>query len=218
MDFESILRFLKALKTNNNRDWMSAHKKDYESAKKAFEQIVASLIEQLSIIDPTVQGLTPKDCIFRIHRDIRFSKDKTPYKPNFGAAMNKGGKKSNSATYYIHIEPGQPFLAGGMYMPPGEILKKIRQEIDYNAAEFRKIIEDPVFVKYFNGIEGEKLKTSPQGYSSDNPNIDLLRFKSYIVMHSVNDNDLLQPDIIKRIVGVYAVLKPFNDFLNRSLD
>ena len=218
MNFENILQFLTALKANNNREWMAAHKKEYELAKKDFENIVSVLIEKLSVLDPGIQGLTPKDCIFRIHRDIRFSKDKTPYKPNFGAAINKGGKKSSNATYYLHVEPGAPFLAGGMYMPPGEILKKIRQEVDYNAGEFRKIIEAQEFVKYFQGITGEKLKTSPQGYSADNPNIDLLRFKSYIVMHRMTDKDLTGNDNQQKIMAVYAALKPFNDFLNRSLD
>lgn len=218
MNFEIILNFLSELKANNNRDWMAAHKKEYELAKKEFEKIVSALIDKLSAIDPTVLGLTPKDCIFRIHRDIRFSKDKTPYKPNFGAAINKGGKKANNPTYYIHIEPGRPFVAGGMYMPPGDLLKKIRQEIDYNAEEFRGIIGAPGFTKYFEKIEGDQLKTSPQGYSSDNPNIDLLKFKSYIVMHYLNDDDLKSNDAATKILEVFSALKPFNDFLNRSLD
>lgn len=213
-----IIKFLKALKQNNNREWFTQNKEFFQSTKNNFNDIVETLITGIAKHDNDIAGLEAKDCIFRIYRDIRFSKDKTPYKTNFGAYMAPGGKKSGKTGYYIHIEPGgSSFLAGGLYMPPSEQLKAIRQEIDYNIEEFKKIIGDKNFVKYFGSVTGDKLKKAPKGYPADHPEIELLKFKSYIVMHKVKDNQLLDEGFLKYAIDVFGVMQPFNGFLNRAV-
>ncbi|MBW8051943.1 MAG: DUF2461 domain-containing protein [Cytophagales bacterium] len=215
---KNILKFLQTLKKNNNREWFLQNKEFFESTKNNFVDIVETLIAGIAKHDKGIAGLQAKDSIFRIYRDIRFSKDKTPYKTNFGANMTPGGKKSGKTGYYIHIEPGGgSFLAGGIYMPPSEQLKAVRQEIDYNIDEFKKIIQDKNFVKYFGSVTGEKLKKAPQGYPPDHPNIELLKFKSYIVMHKVKDTQLLDEGFIKYAVDVFGAMQPFNWFLNRAV-
>jgi uncharacterized protein (TIGR02453 family) len=218
MNFELILKFLGDLSENNSREWMEKQKPDYLEAKKEFEDIISQLIIDISVFEPEISTLTYKDCIFRIHRDIRFSKDKTPYKTNFGAAINKGGKKSPNATYYIHLQPQSCFIAGGLYMPPGEILQKIRQEIDYNSNEFGNILNASEFKKYFGHMEGDKLKRAPKGYDPDDPNIEWLKHKSFLVVHNVSDSQVTSKDFYDYTLKVFGKMKPFNDFLNRAID
>ncbi|HBH23104.1 MAG TPA: TIGR02453 family protein [Cytophagales bacterium] len=218
MNYDLIFDFLKKLDENNSREWMAENKPFYQEAKSEFEALVQHLIQSISQFDKSIIGLTPKDCTFRIHRDIRFSKNKLPYKNNFGAAITPGGKKSPKATYYLHFQPGQSFLAGGIYMPQGEILKKIRQEIDYNANEFRKILNDPDFQKEFGGLTGEQLKRAPKDYSPDDPNIDLLKYKSYITMHNFDEQVTTQSGFDEYLIERFKILLPFNQFLNRSLE
>ena len=215
---KNILKFLQILKKNNNREWFLQNKEFFQSTKNNFVDIVETLIAGIAKHDKGIAGLQAKDSIFRIYRDIRFSKDKTPYKTNFGANMTPGDKKSGKAGYYIHIEPDRgSFLAGGIYMPPSEQLKAVRQEIDYNIDEFKKIIQDKSFVLCFGSVTGEKLKKAPQGYPPDHPNIELLKFKSYIVMHKVKDTQLLDEGFIKYAVDVFGAMQPFNWFLNRAV-
>lgn len=218
MNFTSILDFLEQLQNNNNREWMENHKPVYLAAKKEFEVIVSDLILGVSQWEKGVSTLKPKDCIFRIHRDIRFSKDKTPYKNNFGAAINQGGKKSSSATYYLHVQPSATFIAGGVYMPTSINLNNIRQEIDYNPEEFRKIIESPDFKKYFGSMEGDKLKRAPKGYNPDDPNIEWLKHKSYLMVHKVTDKKVRSKSFSSYVLEVFEKMKPLNDFLNRAMD
>ena len=134
----STLKFLKALKKNNNKPWFDAHRKEYEQAKGDFTFFIQSVIDKHSKSDPTINSISAKDCMFRINRDIRFSKDKSPYKTNMGAYINRGGKKSLFGGYYFHCEPGQSFVGGGLWMPMPPELNKVRQEIDYNYAAFKK--------------------------------------------------------------------------------
>jgi len=209
---KEILAFLKQLSSHNNRDWMQANKKEYERAKEIFKQEIDKLIKGISQFDESVQGLEPKDCIFRINRDIRFSKDKSPYKTNFGAAMMEGGKKTSNPTYYLHVEPGKSFLAGGVYMPLPENLKKIRQEIDYNPQELKQVVESKPFKNSFGAMTGEQLKTAPKGYPKDHPNIEMLRFKSFIATRNISDHDLTDEDYMKDILGHFKVLYPFNQY------
>lgn len=218
MKYTLIFDFLTQLGDNNNREWMAENKPFYQEAKAAFDEIVAALIQEIGILDTSVIGLTPKDCTFRIHRDVRFSKNKSPYKINFGAAITPGGKKASKATYYIHLQPGQSFLAGGIYMPSGDALKKIRQEIDYNAAEFRSIIDNASFKRSFGTLNGEQLKRAPKGYAPDDPNIDLLKYKHYIVSHNFSDETTKQDSFQSYIIEKFKMLFPFNQFLNRSLE
>ena len=157
--------------------------------------------------------------MFRIFRDIRFSKDKTPYKAHFGAYMSKGGRKYEGAGYYIHIEPGnKSFAGGGLWMPEPSLLKKVRQEIDYNFDEFKRILNDRSFKKYFRQLNGEQLKTLPQGYTADNPAIEFLRMKSFTMSHVFEDKDLTAKNFISKSANVFSEMRPLVDFLNRAMD
>jgi uncharacterized protein (TIGR02453 family) len=218
MQTQQIFSFLSALKDNNNKVWFDNHRKDYETAKKDFEQIVGYLITEINHFDDTIADLQAKNCIFRINRDIRFSADKTPYKINFGASIQKGGRKSNLGGYYIHLQPeGESFVAGGVYMPMPEDLQKIRQEIDYNSKEFHQIIENQDFVNHFKEIWGEKVKTSPKGYAKDHPDIELLKYKSYIAYRQFKDEEVSGKDFFSEVKAAFQAMKPLNDFLNRAI-
>ena len=218
MEFKIILDFLKKLKKNNNREWFTENKAKFMAAKEAFEPAVQGLIDNISKFDKRLGDVQAKQCIYRIYRDIRFSKDKTPYKTNFGAVMGEGGRKSTKAFYYIQLEPGDnSFIAGGLYMPEADKLKKIRQEIDYNSDDLKKILNKKSFKEYFPQLEGEKLKKAPKGYSPDDPNIELLKYKSYIVVHRFKDAGVVADDFSKICVKIFKEMKPFNDFLNTAI-
>jgi uncharacterized protein (TIGR02453 family) len=215
---QDTLQFLKQLKLNNSKEWMDANRKSYETAKADFEQFVTAIIEGISAFDAELGNLTAKQCIFRVNRDIRFSENKAPYKSNFGAFFSKGGKKSAAAGYYIHLEPGASFMGGGSWMPPADMLKNIRQEIDYDLKAFKKIIDQKDFKNLYPTIDGERLKKAPQGYDIENPAIEFLRLKSFTVGHPVVDETFIGKTAAKDIVRSMKIMKPFNDFLNRSLE
>ncbi|MGN6478382.1 MAG: DUF2461 domain-containing protein [Flavipsychrobacter sp.] len=215
---KATIDFLTNLEKNNNKAWFDENRKKYEVAKGDFENFVEAVQAALTKLEPAIADHKAKDAIFRIFRDVRFSKDKTPYKSHFGAYFSRAGRKAPDAGYYMHIEPGKSFLAGGMWMPDAPILKKLRQEIDYNFEEFKSIIGKPAFKKQFTKWEGEQLKTLPQGYAADNPAIDFLKMKSFIVSTPIADKDVLAKDIVKQIEKVYSQMKPLVDFLNRALD
>jgi uncharacterized protein (TIGR02453 family) len=214
---KDILAFLEGIKKNNSKVWMEAHKLDYLNAKQQFEAIITQLIEGISDFDQHIIGTEPKKCIFRLNRDIRFSKDKRPYKENMGGFINREGRKGMDGGYYFHIEPGKSMLAGGIYMPPPDILKKIRQEIDYNPEALNNYLASADFKKYFGEFEGDRLKKAPKGYSPDHPNIELLKLKYYIAVHRVNDKDVLRSDFLDYVLKVFEAMKPLNDFIRTSL-
>lgn len=214
-----LLAFLKDLKVNNNKEWFTANKDRYESAKAEFESFITELFAQISIFDPSIGHLKAKECIFRIYRDVRFSKDKSPYKSHFGAHISIAPKKSEIHTrsgYYIHIEPGDSMLAGGAYLPQGDWLKSIRQEIDYNGADLVKILENPEFKNTFGQIEGDKLARMPKGYPEEHQFIELLKMKSFLATHKVSDTELSKPNFVQTATKVFKTLKPLGDFLNRN--
>lgn len=216
---QSTLQFLKELKQNNDRDWFSENKPRYEKAKMEFEQFIDELIPAIAVFDPGIAHQTAKKCVFRIYRDVRFSKDKSPYKTNFGAHITAAAKKSeihSQAGYYIHLEPSESMLAGGAYLPKGDWLRAIRAEIDENANELKKILKSKKFKKYFGEIEGEKLKTSPRDYPSDHPEIELLRYKSFLAVHQLDDKQILADDFIQHCTKVFEALLPFDQFLNTA--
>lgn len=216
---QSSLDFLKKLKKNNNKDWFDKNKGAYETAKKDVEAFLEKLIPAIGTFDASVKELQPKHCMFRIYRDVRFSKDKTPYKTHMGAYISGRGKKSHGPGYYIHIQPGNTFLAGGLWVPPAPELNAVRQEIDYNQEEFEKILKDKNFKKLFKGIdESEKLKTVPKGYDKDHPAIELLKLKSFTVSAETDDKKLVSKDLVKHCTTVFKTMKPFNDFLGRAID
>ena len=179
------------------------------------------MIDHHSKKDTSIKNLHAKDCMFRINRDIRFSKDKSPYKSNFGASINKGGRKAmNSAGYYFHLEPGGSFTGGGIYMPMPDELKKVRQEIDYNFAGFKKIIGSKKFKSAYGDLDKSSeflLSRVPKGYLPDNPASDYLRLKSYIAMIKVNDTDLASKDLVKKTVAAFEALQPVIEFINKSV-
>jgi uncharacterized protein (TIGR02453 family) len=213
---KSTLDFLTAVKCNNNRDWFIANRPSYLDAKDNFESFVQEVIDRIILFDPIMKGLEAKSCVFRINRDIRFSNDKSPYKSHFGAFIVKGGKQNGDkyAGYYFHIEPGASILAGGAYTPPAPWLSAIREKISDNADEFIKITRTKDFIKYFGSIDGEKLKTAPKGYPKDHPHIELLKFKSYLVVNNAADKLVLSKDYMDHVVNVFKAMKPLNDYLN----
>jgi uncharacterized protein (TIGR02453 family) len=212
----STLEFLKGLKYNNNREWFLKNQSAYKDAKNNFESFVQEVINGITLFDPILKGLEVKNCVYRINRDIRFSNDKTLYKSHLGAFIVRGGKKNGDkfGGYYFHIEPGNSMIAGGAYMPPSPWLNAIRENISEEPEQFRKIISEKSFIKYFGQIEGEKLKSAPKGYKADHPMIDYLKFKSYLVTNEVPDDAVLQPGYINHVVSVFKAMKPFNEFLS----
>ncbi|MFI5196197.1 MAG: DUF2461 domain-containing protein [Chitinophagales bacterium] len=213
------ITFLEKLSKNNNKPWFDKHRDSYASAKEDYESLVGDILDALSLTEPVFKEQKAKDCIFRIFRDVRFSKDKTPYKAHFGAYFSKAGRKFPGAGYYLHVAPGgKSFAGGGLWMPEPHILKAVRQEIDYNFKEFNAIIEEKKFKKLFNEVSGEQLKTIPQGYTGDNPAIEYLKMKSFTVGHNITDTEITGKNFTKKVVDVFNTMKPFIDFLNRQLD
>lgn len=217
---KNTIDFLKSLKVNNNKPWFDAHKKQYEEARSSFVESVEKIITVLSNIDRDLGTLTAKECIFRINRDVRFSKDKRPYKNNMSAYFNKAGKKGNGAGYYVHVEPGQSFIAAGIWMPVPEDLARLRQEIDYNFDEWKKILESKGFRQHFvTGIDrSNSLVRPPKGYDEDNPAIDFLKLKSFVVTKPFSDASLMNKTFLAEISRAFKDVKPMIDFINRSLD
>lgn len=214
----STLKFIKDLKKNNNKPWFDTNRKRYEAAKADFILVVENIIAAIAKFDPAVATLKGKDCIFRINRDIRFSKDKSPYKTNMGAYINLGGKKINTPGYYFHCEPGGSFAAGGLYMPSPEDLAKVRQEIDYNFDEWKKIVSDKTFKKYFTKVDGiEVLSRPPKGYAEDNPAIEYLKMKSFIVSRPLTDADLTDKNLVKEVAKTFTALKPMLNYLTHAV-
>ncbi len=214
----SSLQFLENLNNNNNREWFAQHKSDYEQAKKDVLHMADQIIEQLTQKDSAFKGLEAKKCLFRIYRDVRFSKNKTPYKPHFGIIMVPGGRKSSKAGFYLRVKPnGHSFWAGGAFQPDANALKAIRQEIDYNGQELEKILENKTFKKHFPTLVGDALKTAPKGYSKEHTYIKYLRYKSIIVTKSIEDSAFLKKNFIKDTLKIYDIIQPLNHFLNQAL-
>ncbi len=215
----STFEFLGDLAQNNDREWFQANKARYEDARGEFIGLVAQLIGRIADFDPAITRLDPRKAVFRIYRDTRFSRDKSPYKINMGAHLAAtGGKPDERAGYYIHVQPGESFLAGGAYHPAGEWLRGIRAAIDQRGEQLVRVLQDKNFRKYFGEMSGEKLKTRPRDYSADHPRIELLRYKSFLAVHHLRDEELQKPDSLNHAGRVFEALKPFDDFLNSALD
>ncbi|MEO0310966.1 MAG: hypothetical protein RIQ89_623 [Bacteroidota bacterium] len=215
----STLDFLKQLKKHNNRDWFEKHRQRYLDAKENHESFIENLLPKLVKVQPDYHSLGIKDVTFRIYRDVRFSKNKDPYKTNFGAGFNKGGKKMIQAGYYLHLEPGASFVASGIWMPPAEELRKIRQEIAFNSKEFEKILLQKDFKKWYGQLDQSfSLKSAPRGYEKDHPYIHFIKMNSYIVSHSFSDQVVLKPSFEKEVLDAVKIGKAFVGFINRSFD
>lgn len=217
----STLSYIKKLAKNNNKQWFDANRNQFEDAKNDFEKLVEKIIQTFGKIDPDIAPLKAKGCSFRQYRDVRFSKDKTPYKVHMGASFDRGGKKSGFAGYYLHLEPGnKSMIGGGLWMPEAPALKKVRQEIDYCYDEFSKIINDPAFKKFYGDLEkGEySLSREPKGYEKENPAIEYLKLKSFVAIRSVADEEVVSENYFKEIIAGFTALMPLIKFINRALE
>lgn len=216
---QTIFEFLKELKLNNNREWFNANKERWLDVKQRAEEIAFRLIAEVAKFDPDAARLTPSDCMYRIYRDTRFSADKTPYKTHIGIYINpNGGKKSPRCGYYVHLEPGASCVAGGAWNPSGPMLKAIRQDIFDNIDEYLEIIHDPKFTAYFPVVGEEPLKTVPKGFPKDWEHIDLLKPRWFTVTTPISDRTMLSSKVISAISDRMRLLKPFDDFLNYTVD
>lgn len=211
------LSFISDLKKNNHKEWFHANRPRYDEARGEFLTFVDTLINEIQAFDPSVGSIDAKGAIFRINRDIRFSKDKSPYKTNFGAFIVPGGKKSGNAGYYFHLDPEGSFAGGGVYHPMPDILKKIRNEIYGNPEEFSEIINGKEFNNYFGDMYDDRLKTPPKGYPKDFEYIDLLKYKSYIVSKSFDTGTVTGDNLVAEVVKAFRLMYPLVKFINFSL-
>ena len=218
MDFQLILNFLAQLQVYNDRNWFNENKDLYKEARTEFETFVNALIPPLCELDPSIGTPTINECMFRIYRDVRFSNNKLPYKTHFSAFIANGGRKTRFAGYYIHIEPGDCFASGGIYMPHPKDLDAIRSAIFHRPDEFRQILDDKTFKKYFTGLWSEdKLKNPPKGYPKDFKEIDILKNKHFTTGHSLSDDFFLQDDVVGRLMKIFEAQYPLNAFLNGAI-
>lgn len=214
----STLQFLRNLEKNNNREWFNENKTLYQEAQQDVISFVEKLMEEMADFDEEIGKLEAKKSVFRIYRDTRFSKDKTPYKTNFGAGLGMG-KGNKISGYYLHIEPGKSFLAGGVYKPEPSVLKTIRQEISAFGDEFKAILEQDEFRNYFRGLSVEdKLKKVPQGFEKDDKMAEYLKLKHFIVTHPISDEQLLSENAVKEFTKIFKAMKPLNDFLQTPFE
>lgn len=217
MDTE-IFKFLSELQANNNRAWFQENKMRYDMARTEFLEVVQELINGISLFDPEVAGLEAKDCLFRIYRDIRFSPNKLPYKTYMGAYIAKGGRKSQYAGYYIHLEPGNSLLSGGIYMPDSKLLKMLRQDIYDQIDEFVAILEEPSFKQTYPALDGEMLSRMPVGFPADSPYGHILKHKDFSVYTSKPESFFLQKDWISKALVDFRKLYSLNHFLNYTVN
>ncbi|MFC2113743.1 DUF2461 domain-containing protein [Bacteroidota bacterium] len=215
---KNTLDFLAELRSNNDRDWFQTNKFRYEAAKSNMEKIAAQLISGIHEFDRSISNLNPKDTLFRIYRDVRFSHDKSPYKTNIGSFIVKGGKKSNNAGYYLHIEPEGSFLGGGIHMPPADILRKIREEIYVNSDTLNSILNNKNFQNHFGSISSDKLSRPPKGFDADFKDIELLKFKSFTVFRNVSDEECLSENLVQSALSSFREMEPFISFLNKAIE
>lgn len=208
---KSILTFLKKLKKNNNREWYNEHKEAFKKEQLKIKEFHQEIILNLNKHDK-IDGYK----LYRIYRDVRFSKDKTPYQPHFAAAFSRTGKALRG-TYYLRIRPGESFLAGGFWEPNKEDLLRIRKEFEMDANEFRTILADTKFQAIYGTLEGASLKTAPRNFDKNDPNIDLIRRKGFVAVRNFTDEEILAPNFIHTIDESFKALRPFFDFMSDVL-
>ncbi len=214
---DKVLQFLKELSENNNREWFNDNRKQYEESRDKVIFLTDILINEIGKFDSNVRGLSPKDCVYRIFRDVRFSKDKRPYKTNFGSFICKGGRKSMNPGYYFHIEPGGSFIGGGIYMPPAEPLKAIRKYLSEHAEEFLEITNESSFKTNFPEMYDHQLKLAPKGFQKDHEYIKLLKYKSFIFSKAMKDSDVKNAKYVEKMINNFEELKAVNAFLYEAL-
>jgi len=215
---QEVLNFLSELRINNNKEWFDQNRGRYEESRKQVLFLTELVIHEVGKFDPEIVGLTAKDCVFRIFRDVRFSHDKTPYKVNMGSFIARGGRKSMGAGYYFHIEPGGSFVGGGSYCPPADSLKALRTEIFDHPDEFKKLIYSDSFRKTYPEMYDDKLKTPPKGFPKEFPDVDLLKYKSYAFTSRIDDSVVTSEAYVGKIIDAFKELAPVNRFLNTAID
>ncbi len=217
---KNIIPFLTELHNNNNREWFTQNKPWYQQAHSDFKLFIDDLIPHMAQTEPMLSGLMAKDCVYRIYRDVRFSKDKTPYKTHFGANIVVGGRKSNKAGFYVHIEPtGTSIAGGGIYMPQPAVLKALRTEFYHVPEELIEILEAPEFKKYFKSLWADNmLKLAPKGFPKDFEHIGLLKYKSYVAVGELSKNDLTHNNLLVKIIEMHKALYPLNRLINTIID
>lgn len=215
---DKVLQFLQKLTENNNREWFNDNKKQYNESKEKIIFLTEVLINEIGKFDSAIRGVSPKDCIFRIFRDVRFSKNKQPYKTNFGSFIAKGGKKSIFPGYYFHIEPKQSFVGGGMYMPQAEALRDIRNYMAEHAPDFLEITNEVSFKKIFPEMYDHQLKTAPKGFPKDHEFISLLKYKSFVFSNSIDNQKITGDHFINHTVQAFEQLYKVNAFLSEALN
>jgi uncharacterized protein (TIGR02453 family) len=218
MKADTIFRFLKDICVHNDREWFNANRSEYDAAQAEFENFLAAAIARISMFDQSVSHLQPKDCTYRIYRDLRFTQDKTPYKTHIGGYINARGKKSAHSGYYIHLEAGNCMLCTGSLFVTSEMLKELRHSVYDNIDEFREIVEDPTFKRFFPVIGFDKLKTAPKGFPKDFPYMEYLKVKEYGVCMNVPDSYFYQPDLMDQLEVVFRQMQRINDFVNATID
>lgn len=218
MDFQQIFNFLANLQIYNDRNWFNEHKNEYNEARESFETFINKLIVPLSQLDTSIGTVSAADCMFRIYRDIRFSKDKAPYKTHFSAFIANGGRKTRMAGYYIHLQPDESFLAGGIYAPDPAMLESIRNTIYHNPDEIRGILDNKKFKNLFADISNEeKLKNPPKGYPKDFKEVELIKNKHFVTHHALDNEFFLKENVIERLMEIFRVQYLFNEFLNKAV-
>ncbi len=209
-----VFEFLKNLDHHNNREWFTENKNLYTESQENIVVFLEDLIKSMSEFDPELGKIDAKKSLFRIYRDTRFSKDKTPYKTNFGASLGMG-KGSQKGGYYLHLEPGKSFIAGGIYMPESSVLRTLRKEISLYGQEFLNILNDKEFKRYFPELDqDDKLKKVPQGFEKEDPMAEHLKLKSFIAVYNLKDDEILSREAVKNLSRIFKAMKPLNDFLN----
>jgi uncharacterized protein (TIGR02453 family) len=218
---EETLAFYRDLRVNNSREWFESNRPRYEIVRKNYLGLASDLLAEMKLIDPTLHHLEPKDCIFRINRDIRFSKDKTPYKTHFGIVMSPRGRKLEHAGYYMHVdEEAGSFAGGGIWMPSPETLKKLRREVSDFYGDLHEIMESASvkhFYKGFDRDEGVVLSRPPKGFSPDDPALEYLKFKSYTVSSAIPADRLTHPETKDTVIEMFRAIKPLVELFNRAL-
>lgn len=212
---KSTLKFLSQLAKNNNREWFHAHQEEYVAAKDNIQEVIEELIIEVGKFDPSVRDLAPKDALFRIYRDVRFSKNKIPYKSSFGAVVSKGGKKGIGPAFYVHIEPKNTFVYSGVHHPTSEELGKIRRNIAAGGKELKKFLNSKAFKTKYKTLLGSKLKTAPKGYPKDHPEIELLRYKDFGVRVNIPMSKVTSKGFEKEVAKEMKAMKPFTDYLRK---
>ena len=208
---KEVIDFLKELKANNNREWFTEHKKQFKEVETDAKSFFATLKDELNTHDE-IEKLK----MFRIYRDVRFSKDKTPYQPHFAGSFSRAGAHRRGG-YYLRVRPGESFIAVGFWQPEPKDLLRIRKEFERDAEEFRKIIGSKSLKSVWGDLEGEEVKTAPKGFNKENPNIDLIRKKAFVFVRNFKDQEVLKKDFLKTVNDSFVAIRPYFDYMSEVL-